>query len=175
MAEKLSRWGELLGPFSSLFTLISCIHSCFFSDWRCTVSSKFIGTQIPLISTEEPVLKRHARCVLSRLRCNGHSLLLSSYLSRIGRIENLSYSAFGHPSRDTSHLILPCPAMDSLAIFSFSTTFGAVPVELPSFWDPMVFRHAPIPQKMSGNNNNSKIEVHAHYYVTKRVGKFRRS
>ena len=32
------------------------------------------------------MLPRHARCVLSRLRCNGHSLLLGSYLSRIGRI-----------------------------------------------------------------------------------------
>ena len=33
---------------------------------------------------------RHARCVLSGLRCNGHSFLLGSYLSRIGRIENPS-------------------------------------------------------------------------------------
>ena len=36
------------------------------------------------------MLPRHDRCVLSRLRCNGHSLLLGSYLSRIGRIENPS-------------------------------------------------------------------------------------
>ena len=54
------------------------------------------------------------RCVLSRLRCNGHSLLLGSYLSRIGRIENSSCSACGHPSQDISHLILHCPATDSL-------------------------------------------------------------
>ena len=45
---------------------------------------------------------------------NGHSLLLSFYLSRIGRIENPSCSACGHPSQDTSHLILHCPATDSL-------------------------------------------------------------
>ena len=31
------------------------------------------------------MLPRHARRVLSRLRCNGHSFRLSSYLSRIGR------------------------------------------------------------------------------------------
>ena len=71
-------------------------------------------TQVPLISTEELVLPCHARCVLSRLRCNGHSLLLGSYLSRIGRIENPSCSACGHSPQDTSHLILHYPATNSL-------------------------------------------------------------
>ena len=52
--------------------------------------------------------------VSSRLRCNGHSLLLGSYLYRIGRIKNPSCSACGHSPQDTSHLILHCPAMDSL-------------------------------------------------------------
>ena len=52
------------------------------------------------------MLSRHARCVLSRLRYNGHSLLLSSYLSRIGRIENPSCSACGHSSQDISHSAL---------------------------------------------------------------------
>ena len=65
-------------------------------------------------SPEELLLPRHARCVLSSLRCNGHSLLLSSYLLRIARIENPSYSARGHSSQDTSHFILHCPATDSL-------------------------------------------------------------
>ena len=98
----------------SLSPLISRIHFRLISDWRHTVSSKFFDTQVPSISTEELVLLRHARCVLSHLRCNGHSLLLSSYLSRIGRIENLLCSACGHPSQDTFHLILHCPATDSL-------------------------------------------------------------
>ena len=95
-------------------SLISRIHSSLFSDWRRAVSSKFFDTQGFSISTEELVLPCHARCVLSRLRCNGHSILLSSYLSRIGRIENPSCSACGHSSQDTSHLILHCPAADSL-------------------------------------------------------------
>ena len=98
----------------SFFDLISRIHSSLFSDWRGTISSKFFDTQVPSISTEELVLPRHARCVFSRLRCNGHSLLLSSSLSRIGRIENPSCSVCGHSSQDTSDLILRCPAMDSL-------------------------------------------------------------
>ena len=58
--------------------LLFCIHSYLFSDWKRTVSSKFFDTQAPSISTEELVLPRHARCVLSRPCCNGHSLLLSS-------------------------------------------------------------------------------------------------
>ena len=60
------------------------------------------------------MLPRHARFVLSRLRCNGHSLLLSFYLFRIGKIKSLSCSACGHLSQDTSHLILHSPATDSL-------------------------------------------------------------
>ena len=69
-----------------------------FSDWRRTVSSKFFDTQVPSISTEKLMLPRHACCVLSCLRCNGRSLLFSSYLSRIDRIENSSCSACGHLS-----------------------------------------------------------------------------
>ena len=116
-ADELARRGALLAPSAipcSLSPFTSRILSCLFSDWRRTVSSKYFDTQVPSISTEELVLPRHARCVLSRLRCNGHSLLLGSHLSRIGRIENSSYSACGHSSQDTSHLILHCPATDSL-------------------------------------------------------------
>ena len=97
---------------SRVSSLISRIHSCLFLDWRRIVSSKFFDTQAPSISTEELVLPRHARCVLSCLRCNGHSLLLNFYLSRIGRIENSSCSTCGHPPQDTSHLILHCSASD---------------------------------------------------------------
>ena len=100
------------------------------------------------------MLLRNTRCAISGLRCNGHSLLLSSYLSRIGRIENPSYSACGHLSQDISHLILHCPAIDFLATLCFFTTSGPGSGELPGFWGSMVFRHASIPRKGSGNNNN---------------------
>ena len=115
--DELARRGALLAPSTipcSLSPLISPIHSCLISDWRHTVSSKFFDTQVPSISTKELVLPRHARCVLSRLHCNRHGLLLGSYLSKIGRIENPSCSACGHSSQDVSHLILHCPATDSL-------------------------------------------------------------
>ena len=117
MADDLARRRALLAPSAipcNLSPLISRIHSCLFSDWRRTVSSKFFDTQVPSISIEKLVLPRHARCVLFCLRCNGHSLLLGSYLSRIGRIENLSSSPCGHSYQDTSHLILHCPATNSL-------------------------------------------------------------
>ena len=116
-ADELARRGALLAASAipcSLSSLISRIYSCLFLDWKRTVSSKYFDTQVPSISTEELVLPRQARCVLSRLRCNGHSLLLGSCLSRIGRIENPSCSACGHSSQDISHLILHCPATDSL-------------------------------------------------------------
>ena len=124
-ADELARRGALLAPSAipgSLSPLISRIRSTLFSNWRRIVSSKFFDTQVPLISTEELVLPRHARCVLSRLRCNGDSLYLGSYLSRIGRIENPSCSNCGHSSQETSHVILHCPATDSLhrSLFGYS-------------------------------------------------------
>ena len=115
-ADELARQKALLAPSAipcNLSPRISRIHSSLFSDWRHTVSSKFFDTQVLSISTEKLVLPRHARCVLSRLRSNVRSLILGSYLSRIGRIENLSCSACGHSFQDTSHLILHCPATDS--------------------------------------------------------------
>ena len=127
MADELARRGALLAPSAipcSLSPLIFRIHSCLFSDWRRSVSSKYFDTQVSSISTDELVLSRHARCVLSRLRCNGHSLLLGSYLSRIGRIENPSCSACEHLSQDTSHLILHCPATDSLRRSLFGDTLS---------------------------------------------------
>ena len=51
---------------------------------------------------------------LSRLRCHGHSLLLSSYLHRISRKENSDCSACGHPLQDLNHLLLDCPASEPL-------------------------------------------------------------
>ena len=116
-ANELARQGALLAPSAipcSLSPLISRIHSHLFSDWRHTVSLKYFDTQVPSSSTKELVLPHDDRCVLSHLRCNGHSLLLGSYLSRIGRIENPSCSACGHSSQHVSHLILHCPATDSL-------------------------------------------------------------
>ena len=161
---RLMSWpdGEcFLRPLQSLVVsfLLSLVFTLFL-DWRRTVSSKFFDTQSPSISTEELVLPRHTRCVLSRLRCNGHSLLLSSYLSRIGRTENPSCSACGHSSQDTSHLILHCPATDSAPLTPCRLSVSLRPLVqvLGSFPDTgasMVFCYQPIPRKGSGNNNSN--------------------
>ena len=138
----------------SLSPLISRIHSCLFLDWRRTVSSKFFDTQVSSISTEELVLPRHARCALSRLRYNGHSLLLGSYLSRIGRIENPSCSACGHFSFPS--------ALFSYGLFAPLTLWrlsGPDLGEFPGLWGSMVFRHASIPRKGSGNQQQQQHKI----------------
>ena len=166
--DKLARRGALLAPSAipcSLSPLISRIHSRLFSDWRRTVSSKYFDTQVPSISTEELVLPRHARCVLSRLRCNGHSLLLGSYLSRIGRIENPSCSACGHPSQDISHLILHCPATCSLRRSLFGDSLSLYDLWSRPWGVALLlglhgFPPCPIPRKGSGNQQQQQHILH---------------
>ena len=81
-ADELARREELLVPSAISCSLSLAFHilSCLFSDWRHTVSSKFFDIQVPSISIKELVLSHHACCILSHLCCNGHNLLLSSYL-----------------------------------------------------------------------------------------------
>ena len=77
--DELAKRGALLALSAvpcDLSPLISRIHSSLFSVWMRIVSSKFFDTQVPLISIEELVFPRDARCFLSHLRCNGHILLI---------------------------------------------------------------------------------------------------
>ena len=164
-ADELARRGQLLAPSTipgSLSPLISRIRSSLFLHWRCIVSSEFFDTQVPSISTEKLVLPRHACCVLSRLCCNGHSLLLGSYLSRIGRIKNPSCSDCGHLPQEplisccTVQLRTLCAA-HSLATLCLSMTSGPEPGELPGFWGSMVFHHAPTSRKGSGKQQQKYV------------------
>ena len=146
----------------SLSPLISRIHSSLFSDWRRTVLLKFFDKQVSSVSNEELVLPRHARCVLSRLRCNKHSLLLSSYISRMEELRILHAGIAD--TRPRTPLISCCTvqlrtlcAACSLATLCLFTTSGADPGELPGFWGSMVFRHAHIPRKGSDNNYNNNF------------------
>ena len=111
------------------------IHSSLFLNRRCTALSKFLDTQVPWESTEDVVLP-HVCCVLSHLHSNAHRLLLSSCLSRTGRIKNPSCSTCGRPTQDTSNLILQCPATYSLASFCLSTTCGLSPGKFLGFGAP---------------------------------------
>ena len=104
--------------------LISRIRSCLFSDWRRTISSKFFDTQVPSISTEEFVLSRHARCVLSRLRSNGHSFLLGSISLGLAESRILPAAPVDNSSQDISHLILHCAVTDSLRHSLFGSSLS---------------------------------------------------
>ena len=109
---------------------------------------------------------RHTRCVLYRVRCNGHSLRLSSYLFRIGIIENPSCSVCGHLSQDISHLILHCPATDSLRRSFFGDSLS-----LYDLWSSQALGSCPasgapwcsaMPSslgrgRVNHNNNNSNL------------------
>ena len=177
MADELARRDALLAPSAipcSLSPLTFRIHSRLISDWRGAVSSKHFGTQVASISTEELVLPRHARCVLSRLRCNGPSLLLGSYLSRIGRIENPFCSACGHSSQEISHLILHCPTTDSLRRSLFGDlsvrplvqTLGSFPAS-GAPWSsamPPSLGRGRVNNNNNNNNNDNMIFIKANNY-----------
>ena len=152
--DELARRGGLPLP-----SAITCNLSPLISGWRRigTVSSKFFDTQIPSVSTEKLVLSRYARCVLFRLRCNGHSFLLSFYLFRIGRIENPSCSACENSSQDTSHLILHCPATDSLRRSLFGDSLVQALGNCSVSGAQWTSANVPIPRKESGNNNNKTL------------------
>ena len=111
------------------------------------------------------MLPRHARCVLSRLHCNGHSLLLGSYLSRIGRIEISSCSACGHSSQDISHLILHCPATDSLRGLLFVSLLPLVQTlkSCPASGAPWSSAMPPSLGRGRVNNNNNVLGKLLHY------------
>ena len=98
-------------PYPSVIAKIRYLQ---YHNWRCHVSHAYINHQVPKVSSEELLLSRPIRCELSRLRCHGHSLLLSSYLHGISRKENSACSACGHPLQDLNHLLLDCPASEPL-------------------------------------------------------------
>ena len=123
------------------------------------------GSRAPWSPTMPQYLERSvATTITTSTNHNNNHLLLSSYLSRIGRIENRSCSACGHSFQDTSHLILHfqlrtlCAAY-SLATLCLSTTSDPGHEEFPGFWGSMVFRHAPIPRKGSGSQQQQHKAV----------------
>ena len=127
----------------SLSLLTSRIHSCLFSDRRCTTSSKFFDRQVSSVSTEELLLPRHAHC-------NGHSFLLNSLSlwNRQNRESFIQRRRSSDPGHLSSHSALSSYGLfTSLVLWrlfclSLSTTSGPGPGELPGFWGSMVYRHA---------------------------------
>ena len=132
-------WERYLRPPQSPVALSSYFSYPLFSfpKWRRTISSKSFDTKVPSIFTEELVLPR---CVRSRLRWNGPTLLFSSYLSWIGRIENPSCSACGHLSSHSALCSYGLCAARPLATLHQS---GPDPGQVPDFGGFMVFCYVP--------------------------------
>ena len=94
-----------------------------YRNWRRHISHSHLNFQVPEVSSEE-LLSRSIHCELSRLRCHGHSLLLSSYLHRIIRKENSACSACGHSLQDLNHLLLNCPSSEPLRKSIFGSSLS---------------------------------------------------
>ena len=99
---------------SPLPPVIAKVRYSQYRNWRRHISHSHLNFQVPEVSSEELLLSRSIRSELSRLRCHGHSLLLSSYLHSISRKENSACSACGHPLQDRNHLLCDCPASEPL-------------------------------------------------------------
>ena len=90
-ADELARRGALLQQSTLLRGLSphsSCIRSSLALKAYFVIKIVQHTSTLSIYSTEKRVLPRQARCVLSCLRCYGCSLLFTSSLSRIGRVEN---------------------------------------------------------------------------------------
>ena len=107
-----------------ILPVIAKIRYLQYHNWRCHVSHAYMKQQVPEVSSEELLLSRPICCELSRLRCHGHSLLLSSYLHGISRKENSACSACGHHLQDLNHLLLDCPASEPLRKSIFGSSLS---------------------------------------------------
>ena len=127
LADFLAKAEASLDPSKisvSLAPLISSQRLSLYTSWRHSVQSGFFQHQIPPVSPEELTLPRSARCALSRLRYNGHSTLLNSYLHRVGRAETPSCSNCGSVSQNLPHIVLDCPVLDHLRRAIIGHTFS---------------------------------------------------
>ena len=127
LADSLVKIGASLDPSNisvSLAPLISFQKQFLYTSSRRSVQSDLFLHQIPPVSPEELTLPRSARCALSRLRCNGHSTLLNSYLHRVGRAETPSCSNCGSESQDLFRLVLDCLVLDHLRRAIFGHTLS---------------------------------------------------
>ena len=151
--DELDRRRALLAP-SAIPCSLSLIHSCFFSDWRRTVSSKFFDTQVSSISIEELVL---SRCVFSstlqRTQPSVKLFIFQHWQNQESFLQRLRTLVLGPLSSHSAPLSYGLCAACSLETLCLPTISGPGLGKLPGFCGSMVFRHAPIPRQWSGNNN----------------------
>ena len=142
MADKLARQETLFIPSAIPCCLSSYLsYPLFFSQTRGLLShlnsSKHRFFWFPLRNLISTELHDHACCVLSRLCCNGHSLLLSSYLTRIGRIVSF-YAALADTSLRTPLISICTVQLQTLRHLLFDDSLSlydlwSVPGKLAGF------------------------------------------
>jgi len=98
------------------------MHHIIFYAQAHACSPSYTDEEFSSISSEELALTRLARCEMSRLPYHGHSPLLFSYLCRIKRKKNSSYTPCGHTLQDQTHLLLDCHATLRRAIFDTTSS-----------------------------------------------------
>ena len=99
----------------SLSPVIAKFRYSQYRNWRRHISHSLLNFQVPEVSSKELLLSRSIRCELSRLRCHGHSLLLSSYLHRISRKKN-SVDTLYRTSIISSSTVLPLNPFVNLSL-----------------------------------------------------------
>ena len=126
------------------------------------VRTKFCDAQVSSVFTKELVFLCRARCVLSRLCCNGQGLQRRRDRTQrdIGKMENFSCCACGHLNQNTSHFFLYCPATDSIrcSLFDdsfFFTTCWSRPLRVSRLLRLHGLPPSPIARKGTGNNDNN--------------------
>ena len=158
LADTLAKIGASLDPSTislSFSPLTFPQRLSLYTSWRRRIQSGLFQDQIPPVSSEKLTLPSYARCALSRLRCNGHSTLLRTYLHRIGRTETFSCSNCGFESQDIFHFVVDCPVLEPtcLAIFGTPSLFwtdGPLRGELFDYWDSAELIRAPILRNGTG-------------------------
>ena len=111
-------------PLQSLVVslLLSIVSTLVFSRTGGVLSHLNSSThRFPWFLLRELVFPRHVRCVLSRLCCSGHSLLLSSYLSRIAE-SRILHAAPAHTCPRTPFISLCTVQLRTLSAARSSAT-----------------------------------------------------
>ena len=126
-----------------------------YRNWRRHISHSHLNFQVPEVSTMELLLSRSIRSELYRLRCHGHSLLLSSYLHRILLV--VPMDTLYRTSIISSSTVLPLNpfANLSLAPLSLFSIYGLDLGVWPDCWVFAEFLRTPIPRKRSGSTTTT--------------------
>ena len=145
---------------SPLPPVIAKVRYSQYRNWRRHISHSHLNFQVPEVSSEELLLSRSIRSELSRLRCHGHSLLLSSYLHRISRKRILIVvpvdTLYRNSIISSSTVLLLNPFANlSLAPLSLFSIYDPDLGVWPDCWVSAEFLRAPIPRKGSGNTTTT--------------------